>query len=57
MVDTLSQQCVDTNTGVCPQGAQVRVTVGFKLKPTSSMKTNVSPASTFFSNSGTMVSI
>ncbi len=48
MVETLSHLTLALRMGVCPQVAQVRVTVGFRLKPTSSTNTSVSPSSTFF---------
>lgn len=47
-VESLSQAAFVRRIGVCPRGAQVRVTVGFRLKPLSSRKTRVAPCSTFF---------
>jgi len=48
MVESLSQLALAVMIGVCPRTAQVRVTVGFRLKPLSSRKTRVAPCATFF---------
>ena len=52
MVESLSQLALAVMIGVCPRTAQVRVTVGFRLKPLSSRKTRVAPCSTFFFQPG-----
>lgn len=55
MVESLSQLALARMMGVCPRTAQVRVTVGFRLKPLSSRKTRVAPCSTFFFQTGERV--
>lgn len=48
MVESLSQLALAWMIGVWPRTDQVRITVGFRLKPLSSRKTRVAPCSTFF---------
>ncbi len=55
VVESLSQLALARRIGVCPRGAQVRVTVGWRLKPLSSTKARVAPCSTFFFQPGERV--